>query len=85
MQYQRILVICGIKDGIVNSGPVTIIVNSKVNKEAIYPYIEKRRLAYVKNTHGHYDHIAANSDLKARYDTKLAVGRHDAAFSSTPA
>ena len=28
---------------LVNSGPVTIIVNSKVKKEAIYPYVEKRR------------------------------------------
>jgi hypothetical protein len=28
---------------LVNRGPVTIIVNSKVKKEAIYPYIEKKR------------------------------------------
>ena len=28
-------------------------------------------------SHGHYDHIGANNDLKARYDTMLAVGRFD--------
>jgi hydroxyacylglutathione hydrolase len=47
------------------------------NAEVIYPYVGKRRLTYVIDAHGHYDYIAANNDLKARYDTKLAVGRHD--------
>ncbi|HEB33236.1 MAG TPA: MBL fold metallo-hydrolase [Spirochaetes bacterium] len=54
-----------------------IVIDPGGNAEVIYPYIEERTLTYVINTHGHYDHIAANNDLKARYDTKLVVGSLD--------
>ena len=62
---------------IIRNDEEAAVVDPGGNAEVIYPYIGKRRLTYVIDTHGHYDHIAANNDLKARYDTKLAVGRHD--------
>jgi hydroxyacylglutathione hydrolase len=54
------------------------------NPEVIYPCIGDRRLLFVINTHGHYDHIAANNDLKARYDTKLACSEIDAQMLLDP-
>jgi glyoxylase-like metal-dependent hydrolase (beta-lactamase superfamily II) len=54
-----------------------IVIDPGGNAEIIYPYIEDRNLTYIINTHGHYDHIAANNELKARYDTKLAIGALD--------
>jgi glyoxylase-like metal-dependent hydrolase (beta-lactamase superfamily II) len=54
-----------------------IIIDPGGNFEFIQPYIENHRLAYVINTHGHYDHIAANNPLKAHFDTKLLIGEYD--------
>lgn len=54
-----------------------VVIDPGGNAELIYPCIGKRRLLFVIDTHGHYDHIAANNDLKARYDTKLAIGKLD--------
>lgn len=54
-----------------------LVIDPGGNPEVIYPYIEGRNLAYIINTHGHYDHIAANNDLKAYYDTKLACCKYD--------
>ena len=54
-----------------------IVVDPGGNFEIIDPYIKGRKLSYIINTHGHYDHIAANNQLKAHYDTTLAVGKHD--------
>ncbi len=54
-----------------------LVIDPGGNPEMILPLIGKRRLVYIVNTHGHYDHIAANNDLKARYDTRLAVGEED--------
>ena len=54
-----------------------VVVDPGGNPELIYPEIGKRKLLYVIDTHGHYDHIGGNNALKARYDTMLVVGRHD--------
>ncbi len=54
-----------------------LVIDPGGNPEVIYPYIEGRNLVYIINTHGHYDHIAANNDLKASYDTKLACCKYD--------
>jgi hydroxyacylglutathione hydrolase len=62
---------------IVRNENEAIVIDPGGNADIIYPYIEKRNLTYIINTHGHYDHIAANNELKARYDTKLAVGTLD--------
>jgi glyoxylase-like metal-dependent hydrolase (beta-lactamase superfamily II) len=59
---------------IVRNETEVIVIDPGGNAEIIYPFIENRNLSYIINTHGHYDHIAANNELKARYDTKLAVG-----------
>jgi glyoxylase-like metal-dependent hydrolase (beta-lactamase superfamily II) len=45
--------------------------------DILLPDIGSRTLTFVINTHGHYDHIAGNNELKARYDTKLVVGKYD--------
>lgn len=54
-----------------------LVIDPGGNFEAIHPYIDQRKLTYIINTHGHYDHIAANNELKAHYDTVLAVGKYD--------
>jgi len=54
-----------------------VVIDPGGNPEVILPLIGKRELVYIINTHGHYDHIAANNDLKARYDTRLAVSEAD--------
>ena len=62
---------------LIRNETAAIVIDPGGNSEVIYPLIGKRKLLYIINTHGHYDHIAANNDLKARYDTRLAVGQYD--------
>jgi hydroxyacylglutathione hydrolase len=69
---------------IVRSATHAAVIDPGGNPEIILPFIEGRELVYVINTHGHYDHIAANNDLKARFDTKLAVSRLDYAMLLNP-
>jgi len=54
-----------------------VVIDPGGNPELIYPDIGRRKLLYIIDTHGHYDHIGGNNALKARYDTKLVVGKHD--------
>lgn len=54
-----------------------VVIDPGGNPEIILPEIGSRTLRYVINTHGHYDHIAANNALKAHYDTRLAVSEED--------
>jgi len=54
-----------------------VVIDPGGNPELIIPLIGKRKLAYIINTHGHYDHIAGNNPLKAHYDTKLLVSEED--------
>jgi glyoxylase-like metal-dependent hydrolase (beta-lactamase superfamily II) len=54
-----------------------IVIDPGGNPEPILPDIGDRQLLYVVNTHGHYDHIAANNELKAHYDSKLVVSKED--------
>lgn len=61
-----------------------LIIDPGGNYEIIRPYIAGRRLAYILNTHGHYDHIGANNQLKAHHDTVLAVGSCDAEMLLDP-
>jgi hydroxyacylglutathione hydrolase len=62
-----------------------VVIDPGGNPEVIIPLIEKRELLYIINTHGHYDHIAANNDLMSRFNTKLACCKHDAAMLLNPA
>ena len=54
-----------------------VVIDPGGNPELIYPEIGKRKLLYIIDTHGHYDHIGGNNTLKARYDTTLVVSKHD--------
>jgi len=62
---------------ILRNNEEALVIDPGGNSDIILPLIGKRRLTYIINTHGHYDHIAANNDLKAHYDTKIAVGKYD--------
>jgi len=62
---------------ILRYGDQVLVIDPGGNPEIIYPYIEGKELVLIINTHGHYDHIGANNDLMARYDTKIAVGEQD--------
>ncbi len=54
-----------------------VVIDPGGNPELIYPEIGKRKLLYIIDTHGHYDHIGGTNALKARYDTTLVVSKHD--------
>jgi len=54
-----------------------LVIDPGGNPEMILSSIGNRNLLWVINTHGHYDHIAANNALKACFDTKLAVNEED--------
>ena len=62
---------------ILRNEEAAVVIDPGGNPELIYPDIGKRKLLYVIDTHGHYDHIGGNNALKARYDTQLLVGKHD--------
>jgi glyoxylase-like metal-dependent hydrolase (beta-lactamase superfamily II) len=54
-----------------------VVIDPGGNPELLYPDLGNRKLLYIIDTHGHYDHIGGNNALKARYDTTLVVGKHD--------
>ena len=58
-------------------GDEAVVIDPGANPELIYPVIVRKKLVYIINTHGHYDHIGANNDLKSHFDTKLAVHKDD--------
>ncbi|UCB46778.1 MAG: MBL fold metallo-hydrolase [Spirochaetota bacterium] len=61
-----------------------VVIDPGGNPEVILPLINERELLYIVNTHGHYDHIAANNDLKARFSTQLAVSKYDSNMLLNP-
>ena len=61
-----------------------VVIDPGGNPEIIIPLIGERELLYVIDTHGHYDHIAANNDLKSRFSTQLAVCKHDSNMLLNP-
>ncbi len=62
---------------ILRNNQEAVVIDPGGNPELIMPVIGKRKLLYIVNTHGHYDHISANNALKAHYDTKLVIGQYD--------
>ena len=54
-----------------------IVIDPGGNPELIFPELKGKKLYYIINTHGHYDHIGANNDLKAYFDTKLLIHKDD--------
>jgi glyoxylase-like metal-dependent hydrolase (beta-lactamase superfamily II) len=80
----KLLGIMGANCHILRNEEEAVVIDPGGNPELIYPEIGNRRLLYIINTHGHYDHIGANNALKAHYDTKLAIGQHDYKMMMVP-
>lgn len=74
---KRIVGLLGANCYIIRNEEQAVVIDPGGNPELIYPLIGKRKLLYIINTHGHYDHIGANNELKSRYDTKLACHRDE--------
>jgi len=67
--------------------PDALVIDAGADAEAIIAHLDAERLvpAMLVVTHGHSDHIAANAELKRRYDEmKIAVGRADADALASP-
>jgi len=73
----RILGIMSANCYILRNNLQAVVIDPGGNLELVYPEIGRRKLLYIINTHGHYYHTGGNNDLKARYDTKLAISRYD--------
>lgn len=76
--------ILGLPIGLVNSNiylvydesqRAGIIVDTGGDHQLVTPEIDKRQLEirYILNTHGHFDHVAANAQLKAEYNVPLGI------------
>lgn len=72
---KKVVGLLGANCYIIRNREYAIVIDPGGNPELIYPEIGNRQLLYIINTHGHYDHIGANNDLKARYDTRLVCHR----------
>ncbi|MGE5653021.1 MAG: MBL fold metallo-hydrolase [Bacillota bacterium] len=67
-----------------DEGKQAVVIDPGGHGERIVDEIHKRGLTLVMviNTHGHVDHIAANTDLMAATGAKLAIHRFDAPYLS---
>ncbi len=57
-----------------------IVIDPGGNVDIIISYLERfnLNLKYILNTHGHFDHVAGNYDLKLATNAKLLIHREDA-------
>jgi glyoxylase-like metal-dependent hydrolase (beta-lactamase superfamily II) len=77
----------GVSAYLVAEGTDAVLVDAPEGSEAIIRSCDARGLAprILVNTHGHFDHIAANAALKARWpEMTLAIGTADAAMLTSP-
>ena len=74
---KKVVGLLGANCYIIRNETEAVVIDPGGNPELIYPVIGRRKLLHIINTHGHYDHIGANNDLKSRYDTKLACHRDE--------
>ncbi len=65
---------------LLKSGEEGVIIDPGAEGERIFKRVEdlELRLKYVLNTHGHFDHIAANDFIRERTTAKVAIHRLDA-------
>ena len=63
-----------------------VVIDPGGQAEKIIAAIDRRKLnvRYILNTHGHGDHIAANSQVKARYGVPLLIHEADTPMLSDP-
>ena len=62
----KMLGIMGANCYVLRNDREAVVIDPGGNPELLYPEIGNRRLLYVIDTHGHYDHIAGNNDIQAR-------------------
>ena len=77
----------GVSAYLVAEGADAVVVDAPEGAEEIVRFCDGRGLAprVLVNTHGHFDHIAGNAALKARWPAMiLAIGRADAAMLTSP-
>jgi glyoxylase-like metal-dependent hydrolase (beta-lactamase superfamily II) len=79
----------GVSAYVVHAGHDAILVDAPEGSEAIVAFCKERRLVprVLVNTHGHFDHIAANGLMKATWpELVIAAGKGDESmFSSAEA
>ena len=65
---------------------LAIVIDPGDDADVILSILEKRKLnlELIINTHGHIDHIAANSDLKQKTNAQLCIHRLDADMIVNP-
>lgn len=71
------------------SCPVTnegMIIDPGGDTDKIIAHVKENHILvrHILNTHGHADHIIANSDLKKEFDLQVCMHEEDAAFFSKP-
>jgi len=77
----------GVSAYLVVEGADAVLVDAPEGSEEIVRFCDARGLVprALVNTHGHFDHIAGNAALKARWpEMTLAIGRQDAAMFTSP-
>ncbi len=54
-----------------------VVVDSSYNADELIQILKKNsfQLKYIINTHGHYDHVDGNDDLKSEFDAKIVAHR----------
>jgi glyoxylase-like metal-dependent hydrolase (beta-lactamase superfamily II) len=55
-----------------------VIIDPGSNAKNIIKEAEGLNIAYILNTHGHFDHMEANQKIKNYFKAKIAIGKNDA-------
>lgn len=62
----------------------SVIIDPAIPSSLIFDQIKERRLSFVVNTHGHFDHIGGNAALKTQTNCSIVIHEADAAMLENP-
>jgi hydroxyacylglutathione hydrolase len=62
-----------------------VIIDPGSEAEKIIKEAKGLDIVYILNTHGHFDHIAANREIKKYFGAKIAIGKTDAPMLTSSA